>query len=92
MQGDVKKTAYSNDFVMNMRFKPEMAMNREKWRCGIIHGERLTLIRSEMNDVKRIVVAVVVWLNTFSSKFTTFLRRYLCALVPNLIEKYSIEL
>ena len=36
-----------------------MAMNQDKWRCGIM-SERLTRTSAEIMDVKRVVVAVVV--------------------------------
>jgi len=47
LEGDMK----------DMGLWPEMAMDREKWRCGIM-GERVTRISTEMTDVKRVVVVV----------------------------------
>ena len=43
--------------MKDMGLRPEMAMDREKWRCGIM-GERVTRISTEMTDVKRVVVVV----------------------------------
>ena len=46
--------------VRDMGLRPGMAMDREKWRCGIM-GERLTRISAEIMNVKlAAVVAVVV--------------------------------
>ena len=46
--------------MKDMRLRPGMAMDREKWRCGIMGTGLLTRIRAETTDVKRVVVVVVV--------------------------------
>ena len=43
--------------MKDMGLRSEMAMDREKWRCGTMG---LTHISAEMTDVQRVVVVVVV--------------------------------
>ena len=45
--------------MKDMGLRPDMTMDREKWRCGIM-GERLTRISAETTDVKRVLAGVVV--------------------------------
>ena len=44
--------------MKDMGLSPGIAMNREKWRCGIM-GKTFR-ISAEITDVKRVVVVVVV--------------------------------
>ena len=43
--------------MKDMGLRPAMAMDREKWRSGIM-GERLTRISTEITGVRRVVVVV----------------------------------
>ena len=45
--------------MKDMGLRPGMAMDREKWRCGIM-GRTSDPLSAEIMDVKRVIVVVVV--------------------------------